>query len=219
MNSLNQMNLSEQFQKGIVCDLHCHSSYAGGTGSLDLKTAVMNMPLKGVKLVGTGDCLYPPWLEILKEQLIDLDDNGVFELKGANEYEQQTKFVLQTELAITAPIGTNRKNVHGIFLFPNFTVVEEVIKAIENLGVKNSMGRPFLTNNSIEELSDKLNTILDIDDLIEFIPAHVLVPLGIFGSNPSITFMREFFGDATDRIHAFETGLSAILLLLLLSLN
>ena len=209
MNSIDQSELSSHFRKGIVCDLHCHSSYAGGTGSLDLRTAVINMPLKGVKLVGTGDCLYPPWLATLKEQLFDPDDCGVFQLKNATEFELQTKFVLQTELALTAPIGVNRKNVHGVFLFPNFIVVEEVIKKLAELGVKNSMGRPFLTNDSIDELSEKIHAILDIDELIEFIPAHILVPLGIYGSNPSITFMDEFFGDVTQRIHAFETGLSA----------
>ncbi|MFW9923301.1 MAG: endonuclease Q family protein [Candidatus Thorarchaeota archaeon] len=209
MNSINQIDLSDEFQKGVVCDLHCHSSYAGGTGSLDLKTAVTNMPMKGVKLVGTGDCLYPPWLKMLQEQLEDSNDDGIFELKKASDFEKETKFVLQTELAITSPVGVNRKNVHGVFLFPNFDVVKEVIKTIEKFDVKNSMGRPFLTNNGSEELSDRLNKILDIHPLIEFIPAHVLVPLGIYGSNPSITYLSDFFGEAAERIHAFETGLSA----------
>ena len=209
MNEYNQTELSEEFTKGIVCDLHSHSSYAGGTGSLDLQTAVKNMPMKGVRLVGTGDCLYQPWLKILKDQLQDEDENGIFELRDASEKERETKFVLQTELAITAPIGVNRKNVHCIFLWPNFDIVDEAIKTIEKMGVKNSMGRPFLTNNSIEEVGDRINTILDLDPLVEFIPAHILVPLGIYGPKPSITFMSDFFGEAAERIHAFETGLSA----------
>ncbi|MCK5183389.1 MAG: hypothetical protein KAQ95_03710, partial [Candidatus Heimdallarchaeota archaeon] len=92
MTSLqDQIDLSDEFQKGIVCDLHSHSSYAGGTGSLDLRTAVDNMPKKGVRVVGTGDCLYPPWLTILKDQLVDEDEDGVFELKNATEKEAQTK--------------------------------------------------------------------------------------------------------------------------------
>ena len=209
MNSFNQIELSEEFTRGTVVDLHCHSSYAGGTGSLDLQTAVKNMPMKGVELVGTGDCLYPPWLEILKEKLHDPNESGVFELKSAKEKEIKTKFVLQTELAITAPIDVYRKNVHCVFLFPNFDVVDEVIKVIEKFGVKNSMGRPFLTNDSSEEVGERINSILDIDPLIEFFPAHVLVPLGIYGPKPSITYLSDFFGEAAERIHAFETGLSA----------
>ena len=121
MNSFqNQIDLSDDFRKGVVVDLHCHSSYAGGTGSLDLRTAVDNMPKKGVKLVGTGDCLFEPWLKTLKEQLVDPEESGVYELKDANEHDKATQFVLQTELAFTAPVGVNRKNVHGVFLFPNF---------------------------------------------------------------------------------------------------
>ncbi len=210
MTSLqDQIDLSDEFQKGIVCDLHCHSSYAGGTGSLDLRTAVDNMPKKGVRVVGTGDCLYPPWLKILKDQLVDKDEDGVFELKNATEKEAQTKFVLQTEIAITAPIGVNRKIVHCIFLWPDHHSIEEAITLIEKFGVKNSMGRPFLTNNSIEEVGERINKILDIDPLIEFIPAHILVPLGIYGPKPPIVYFSDFFGEAAERIHAFETGLSA----------
>ena len=208
-SSQDQFDLSEDFQKGIIVDLHCHSSYAGGTGSLDLRTAVDNMPKKGVKLVGTGDCLFAPWLKTLKEQLHDPNDSGVFELKDANEQDKATKFVLQTELAFTAPVGVNRKNVHCVFLFPNFDAVDEAIKLLAKYEVKNSMGRPFVTNDSPEETAMKLNGILDIDSLVEFFPAHILVPLGIFGPKPAITFMSDFFGEAAKRIHAFETGLSA----------
>ncbi len=210
MNSLHEQgDLPEEFQKGIICDLHAHSSYAGGTGSLDLQTAVENMPKKGVQLIGTGDCLFEPWLKTLKEKLVDPDENGIFELKNATEEEQQTKFVLQTELAITAPIDVYRKNVHCVFLWPSFEAIEKAIKLLEKYEVKNSMGRPFITNESSEEVSDRISGLLDIDPLVEFFPAHVLVPLGIYGPQPSITFMSDFFGDAASRIHAFETGLSA----------
>ena len=195
--------------KGVVVDLHAHSSYAGGTGSLDLKTAVDNMPKKGVKLIGTGDCLYPPWLVTLKEKLVDPDESGVFQLKHATEFELQTNFVLQTELAFTAPLDYNRKNTHCVFLFPNFGTVDEVIKVLDKFSVKNTLGRPFITCNSTEEVAEKINALLDIDPLVEFFPAHVLVPLGIYGANQPITFMKDFFGDASERIHAFETGLSA----------
>ncbi|MHA1220267.1 MAG: endonuclease Q family protein [Candidatus Heimdallarchaeota archaeon] len=204
-----QGDLSEDFQKGIICDLHAHSSYAGGTGSLDLQTAVINMPKKGVKLIGTGDCLFEPWLKTLKEELHDPTDSGVFELKTATEQEKETKFVLQTELAFTAPIDVYRKNVHCVFLWPNFDAVDEAIQLLEKFKVKNSMGRPFITNDSAEDISMKLNALLDIDPLVEFFPAHVLVPLGIYGPKPAIVYMEDFFGEVAERIHAFETGLSA----------
>jgi PHP family Zn ribbon phosphoesterase len=205
-----QFDRTAAFPDSVVCDLHCHSSYAGGTGSLDLQTAISNMPLKGVRLVGTGDCLYPPWLETLRGQLIDPDDTGIFTFKKASsDLERQTKFVLQTELAITAPIGVYRKNVHCVFLFPHFQAIDETIALFDKLDVKNTIGRPFITSDSIEETAQKIHAILDLDPLIEFFPAHILVPLGIFGSQPAVTFLEDFFGDASERIHAFETGLSA----------
>ncbi|MBD3193127.1 MAG: hypothetical protein GF308_21015 [Candidatus Heimdallarchaeota archaeon] len=201
--------MSEKFQKGIVCDLHCHSSYAGGTGSLDLQTTVANMPQKGVTLVGTGDCLYRPWLQTLKEKLHDPNETGIFELKNATDFAKRTKFVLQTELAFTAPIDVYRKNVHCVFLWPSFSAVEKAIALLEKFKVKNTIGRPFITSKNTEETAVKINALLDIDPLVEFFPAHVLVPLGIYGPSPSITFMEDFFGDAAQRIHAIETGLSA----------
>jgi len=205
-----QTDLPEIFRKGVICDLHAHSSYAGGTGSLDLTTAVKNMPKKGVQIIGTGDCLYQPWLKILKEKLHDPDENGTFELKEAEqEKDLETKFILQTEIALTAPVGAARKNVHCVFLWPNFNAVDEAIKLLGKFGVKNSMGRPFLTNKNREETSDRITKLLEIDPLVEFFPAHILVPLGIYGPKPAITFMDDFFGEVASRIHAFETGLSA----------
>jgi len=211
MNSYpNQIDLPDIFRKGVICDLHAHSSYAGGTGSLDLETAVKNMPKKGVQIIGTGDCLYKPWLKILKEKLHDPNENGLFELKeGKEEKDLETKFVLQTEIAITAPIGVYRKNVHCVFLWPSFAAVEEAINLLEKFNVKNSMGRPFLTNKNQEETSKRITKLLEIDPLVEFFPAHILVPLGIYGPKPAITFMSDFFGEVAERIHAFETGLSA----------
>ncbi|MEA2071056.1 MAG: endonuclease Q family protein [Asgard group archaeon] len=197
-------------ETGTICDLHCHSSYAGGTGSLDLRTAVENMPYKGVTIVGTGDCLYPPWLKTLKKKLHDPQQNGLLELKKPKKpVDLETKFVLQTELAFTGPIDVYRKNTHCVFLWPDFEAVDEAITVLEHYKVKNSMGRPFITSDSVEETAEKIHALLDIDPSVEFFPAHILVPLGIYGPKPSITYMRDFFGDAAERIHAFETGLSA----------
>ena len=47
-SSENQIDLPDDFRKGVVVDLHCHSSYAGGTGSLDLRTAVDNSQKKAL---------------------------------------------------------------------------------------------------------------------------------------------------------------------------
>ena len=65
----------------LTADLHAHSVFAGGTQALKLtpdnynfnkKKAVNHltktndtMPLKGIDLIGTGDCQFSIWTEIL----------------------------------------------------------------------------------------------------------------------------------------------------------
>ncbi|MFW5782572.1 MAG: hypothetical protein ACOCWO_04705, partial [Candidatus Muiribacteriaceae bacterium] len=44
---------------------------------------------------------------------------------------------------------------------------------------------------------------------IEFIPAHVMTPQGIFGSKNPILSIRDYMGDAMDMFSIVETGLSA----------
>ncbi|MFX0090951.1 MAG: endonuclease Q family protein [Candidatus Hodarchaeota archaeon] len=189
----------------VNCDLHCHSSYAGGTGSLDLLKTDETMPLKGISLLGTGDCQYRPWNEFLKQTLKETPDSGIYELKQGSK----TKFVLQTELVFTAKIQKKSKLAHVIFLFPNFDVLDEFIDVLEEKWGCKNMGRPFVKCPTSEEVGNKINMILDLDTNVECIPAHVLTPSGVFGSNTRINFLEDFFANSSDRIKCVETGLSA----------
>ncbi len=110
----------------LAVDLHAHSVFAGGTQSLQLspEKMVMNrkiaishlkntnktMPLKGIDLIGTGDCQFSIWNEILKENLKETD-SGLFTLKT----DDKVRYVLQTELILTAPIKKRSKIVHIVF--------------------------------------------------------------------------------------------------------
>lgn len=205
----------------LAVDLHAHSIFAGGTQSLKLspernktnrKKALaqlthitQTMPLKGIDLIGTGDCQFYFWQEILKEVLTE-DQPGVFFLHESS----LTRFILQTELIFTAPIGKRSKIVHIVFLFPNFTCVETLNDLLNRWKVKHEkMARPFIKCASITEVSMRIHTILDIDPLIEAIPAHIMTPQGVFGSNIRINTLADFFGDVTSRLQVFETGLSA----------
>jgi PHP family Zn ribbon phosphoesterase len=71
------------------------------------------------------------------------------------------------------------------------------------------MARPFVKCISHTQISDRIFQILDIDPFIEIIPAHIMTPQGVFGSNIKLTQLSDFFGSATDRINILETGLSA----------
>ena len=186
----------------INADLHAHSGYAGGVGKISLKKIDEMMSLKGIHIIGTGDCLHPGWLKYLKETLQEEDGLFTFE-------ERETKLILQTEVIVTSDVGIGRKSVHTVVLFPSFDSVEQVCKKMDKWGVKNTIGRPFVICEDNTDVSQKLYEIRDIDNKIEIIPAHVLTPDGIYGSNRPITYLHEFFGDFSDEIKAIETGLSA----------
>ena len=163
--------------------------------------------MKGINLIGTGDCLHEGWLQTLKEKLIEVSD-GIFALKG---HEEGVQFILQTELIFTCNINNskNRKSVHIVFLFPSYEVIDRILKLFEKWEVKNTIGRPFVKCKNNKEVGDRILKIYDQDEFIEVIPAHVMTPNGIYGSQNPIVWLKDFFGEAADRIKIFETGLSA----------
>ncbi len=205
----------------LTADLHAHSVFAGGTQALKLtpdkynfnkKKAVNHltqtnetMPLKGIDLIGTGDCQFSIWTEILEEVLIE-DTNGLFFL----EDNFNTRFLLQTEIIFTLPVQKKAKIVHVLFLFPSFTTVSSFRDLLDKWGVKHiKMARPFVKCESRNQVSERIYKILEIDPLIEIIPAHIMTPQGVFGSNIRINHLSEFFGSVSEKIHIVETGLSA----------
>ncbi len=187
----------------VNADLHAHSGYAGGVGKISLAKIDEMMSLKGIDVIGTGDCLHPQWMEFLKKNVEEIED-GIFSFE-----ERQTKFVLQTEVILTSKIDKGRKSVHTVILFPSFDAIERVCEAMEEWGVKNTIGRPFIVCEDKNDVSQRLYTIKDVDGKIEIIPAHVLTPDGIYGSKRPITYLNEFFGEYSREITAIETGLSA----------
>ncbi|MFW9902849.1 MAG: endonuclease Q family protein [Candidatus Thorarchaeota archaeon] len=208
----------------IAVDLHAHSVFAGGTQALSItpetkadnqKKAVFHlsktnqtMPLKGIDVIGTGDCQFTLWTDILKEVLIE-DMDGVFQLQE----RRKTLFILQTEMIFTAKIGKYSKETHVIFLFPNFSSVDEFRTLLDRWGVRHQkMARPFITCQSSSQVAQRLHSILDLDPWVEAIPSHIMTPQGVFGTgkgNIRINYLEDFFGSATSRLRVLETGLSA----------
>ncbi len=219
----------------ITFDLHTHSGYAGGAsvGITDKKKRLRNRfldasilsPLKGIDFLGTGDCQFKPWLEFLERNLEETA-NGVFQfnfLEGERQERlkelgididitnfSEPKYLLQTEVIFTSPIGKSRKKAHVLILFPSFTEIHEFNALLDKWQVKHEkMARPFILNNSAEEVQSKIFQLKDLNNHIEIIPAHVMTPEGVYGGNNGANFLKEFFGEAEQEIFAVETGLSA----------
>lgn len=187
----------------LNCDLHSHSGYAGGVGQISLDDLGSTMKRKGIQVFGTGDCLHPQWSRFLKDNVFEKED-GLFS-KG----ESDVRFILQTEVIFTCALGSGRKSVHTIFLFPSFDAIDKVCRIFDDIGVKNTIGRPFIKCVDNKDVGNVICRILDADEGIEIIPAHVMTPQGVYGSNNPVDRMKDFYGCAVDRISAVETGLSA----------
>jgi len=186
------------------CDLHCHSGYAGGVGNISLVDIEKTMPLKGIDIVGTGDVLQKQWLNTLKSSFAE-EGSGLF----ATAPEANVRFVLQTEIIFTSPVGEGRKMVHHVLLFPSFESVDLCRELMNKWDVKLNIGRPFIKCTGKEDLTRRLYNIHEIDPLIESIPAHVMTPDGVYGSKNPVTSMKQFYGEGIDIINSVETGLSA----------
>lgn len=189
----------------IAVDLHSHSGYAGGVGQIELSQVSHSMKLKGIDIFGTGDCLFPPRTQELQQQLQPCEE-GCFALPG-----DSSRFILQTEVIFSTKISGYKNKIiaHHIILFPNFSAVHKMQNLLTKWGMKNTIGRPFITSDSVKKLQTQLEDIAAIDPLVEIIPAHVMTPDGILGSKNNLLTMQQFYRDFLPNIRIIETGLSA----------
>jgi PHP family Zn ribbon phosphoesterase len=202
----------------INLDLHLHSNYSPGVFNVSLEKIAFGMGLRGIDVVGTGDCLFPKWKDFLEENLIETAE-GIFRLKNiAQSYygldkaiAKRARFILQTELIFTfaKKREKGRKRMDVVVLFPSFTTVDMAIELLSKWGVKNTTGRPFVLCKDPREVGEKIEELAELHPWVEIIPAHIMTPEGIFGSRNNINSLKEVFGGALQRIHAIETGLSA----------
>lgn len=192
-----------------VVDLHSHSGYAGGVGIISLENVADTMVKKGINVFGVGDCLQPAWRESLEKQLVQKEP-GLFALAGAEGNLGAARFVLQTEIIITSPVlSGGRKGTHTVLLFPDFRSVDKAIEYLLRWDVKVGMGRPFVKCEDTADVAEKCSALADIDPNVMIIPAHVLTPQGIYGSDHPVDSIADVFGQFSPRITTVETGLSA----------
>ncbi|MCR4305901.1 MAG: endonuclease Q family protein [Candidatus Daviesbacteria bacterium] len=186
-----------------VADLHIHSRYSRACSpQLNVPNLVEWAKLKGIDVMGTGDCLHPLWFAELKSQLKE-DESGFLSYPA----DPSVKFVLTVEVAsIYSHKGAVRR-IHNVIMLPSFESAEKLQKALlakrANLS---SDGRPIVGIPSKE----LLRMCLEIDKNIIFMPAHVWTPwFGIFGSQSGYDSLQDAFEDLTEYIYAVETGLSS----------
>jgi PHP family Zn ribbon phosphoesterase len=188
----------------LSVDLHSHSGASGGVGDIRLDQVAETMARKGIQVFGTGDALHEGWLAHLEREL-DAAEPGLYRLPAA----PAARFLIQTEIIVTAPAGGGRKGVHTVLLLPSLAAARAVAGRLDEWGVKRTIGRPFLTCASIDEVAERLHAVQATDPGIEIIPAHVLTPQGIYGSDRPVDRLADVFGAAAELVRVVETGLSA----------
>lgn len=201
-------------------DFHIHSKYSRATSpQMDLENLAQWAKIKGIKILGTGDCSHPEWFKNLKEKLEPLG-NGLYRLKSkilnskleANSKFQipnsknETYFILTTEIScIYSKKGRVRK-IHIIIFAPSLEVVEKINSRLGWVGNLKADGRPIL-GLDVKEL---LKIILNISQDCLIVPAHAWTPwFSIFGSKSGFDSIEECFEEYSKYIYAIETGLSS----------
>ncbi|MDR1788603.1 MAG: UvrD-helicase domain-containing protein [Treponema sp.] len=192
----------------MTADLHIHSRFSRAT-SKSLTPAALDKwgRIKGIDLIGTGDCTHPAWLAELREQLTEAG-GGFYTLKS--EYGgggiRPPLFVLTGEISTIYKKGDKTRKVHHLVLLPDFAAAEAFQARLEKLGNIRSDGRPILGLDS----RDLLAVLLETDERAVLVPAHIWTPwFSALGARSGFDSIDECYGDMARYIPAIETGLSS----------
>ncbi|TAN33625.1 DNA helicase UvrD [Patescibacteria group bacterium] len=199
-----------------ILDFHIHSKYSRACSpDLELPKIAAACARKGVDIVATGDFTHPAWLGHIKENLSEIGESGLYELKNPTPcpspnrggIQGGVKFILSTEISCIYKHQDKTRRLHLVILAPNIAAVEKLNAQFEKKSVNlKSDGRPIMG------LSAKavLQMLLEIDERFLLIPAHAWTPwFAVFGSKSGYDSLTECFEELTPHIRAIETGLSS----------
>jgi len=197
----------------FVADLHIHSRYSLATSSdLTPENLWRWSQLKGIRLVGTGDCTHPKWLDELEQKLAPAD-NGLLALREPPKdapvpetCRAGVAFLLSGEISCIYKKGGRTRKVHCLVHLPDFASARRLSAALSRIGSVTSDGRPILKLDA----RDLLAMTLDASPRAVLIPAHAWTPhFSIFGAATGFSSLAECFEDLTPQVYAIETGLSS----------
>ena len=197
----------------FIADLHIHSRYSIATSrELTPENLWKWGQLKGIRVIGTGDCTHPGWLSELEAKL-ESTDSGLLTLRDRHPdagvppgCRSEVSFLLSGEIScIYRKAGRTRK-VHCLVYLPDFAAARRLNGALARIGNLASDGRPILKLDA----RDLLQMTLEASPAAMLIPAHAWTPhFSVFGSASGFDSLSECFEDLTPEIHALETGLSS----------
>jgi uncharacterized protein (TIGR00375 family) len=197
----------------FIADLHIHSRYSIAT-SRDLTPENLWRwgQLKGLRVIGTGDCTHPGWLGELEAKL-EPSEGGLLTLRDPSQAaavpercRSEVSFLLSGEISCIYKKAGKTRKVHCLVYLPDFAAARRLNCALARIGSLASDGRPILKLDARE----LLQMVLDASPSAMLIPAHAWTPhFSVFGTVSGFDSLRECFEDLTPEIRALETGLSS----------
>ncbi|MBN1621893.1 MAG: UvrD-helicase domain-containing protein [Endomicrobiales bacterium] len=201
----------------FIADMHIHSHYSIATSKkLTPEHLDYWAQLKGIDVVGTGDCVHPGWLSELKEKL-EPKGNGLFQLKEEYKLKEphfylpkktrkDVSFMLTGEISSIYKKRDRVRKIHNLCVFPDFESAEKIQNKLSRMGNIKSDGRPILGIDA----KDILEMTLETSQLSYLIPAHIWTPwFSLLGAKSGFNSIEECFEDLSEHIFAVETGLSS----------
>jgi uncharacterized protein (TIGR00375 family) len=178
--------------------------------------------IKGIGLLGTGDCTHALWLEELRESFDDAEE-GLYVLKknlreafdaGPALEEGLPKpgegsgvrFVLTGEISTIYKKDGKTRKVHHLVILPGFKAASVFNAKLARVGNIVSDGRPILGIDS----ADLFSLLKETDEGAILIPAHIWTPwFSVLGALSGFDSVEECYGALSPCIPAVETGLSS----------
>jgi uncharacterized protein (TIGR00375 family) len=189
-----------------IADLHLHSRFSRAcSAQLTLPNIEQACRRKGINIVGTADFTHPQWFAEIKENLVEIGQSGLYRLVSGQD--EQIKFLLSTEVALIYKQGDKVRRLHIVIHAPNINAVSQLNQELSGRGLNlHSDGRPILGLKAPE----LIKICRQIDPKFLIYPAHIWTPwFSVFGSKSGFNRLEECFGDQTEFIYAYETGLSS----------
>ena len=200
----------------FCADLHIHSKFSIATSkNLDFENLYQAAQLKGLTVVGTGDCTHPGWLAEMEAGL-EPAETGLYRLKPdtariidatvPEACRSTVRFLLQGEIScIYKKDGRTRKN-HNLVFLPDLECAQKFSRRLAKIGNIGSDGRPILGLDA----RNLLELLLETSPEAFLIPAHIWTPwFSLLGSKSGFDALEECFDDLSTHIFAVETGLSS----------
>ncbi len=188
----------------IFADLHIHSRFSRACSKkITIPSLAKWARIKGLNLLGTGDFTHPEWINEIKENLVEGEDERGN--KTGLYYYNDFPFIITGEISLIYTQEHGRK-VHLVLLLPSIEVAEKINSYLDTKGRRDYDGRPIFGISCKEFVKEMMN----ISKEIEIIPAHIWTPyFGVFGSMSGFDSLKEALGEQINNVHAIETGISS----------